>query len=152
MAKNGLTRDASVEQNTTLIGTIKGRITRLRDGKVVVFDSNNVFRRTTPEGALQVFGLMRHPEADVDLRAEFQLADKDAPTGEYLVGTNAVSALFILFPLGVGYEYRAEAGKIILQNHAPAEVRINGKLEFRTEDKFGDQYDVDLVFEATGER
>ena len=152
MAKNSLIRDASVEQNATLIGTFKGSITRSRDGKVVDFDSNNVFRRTTPEGTLQVFGLMRHPDADVDLRAEFQLADKDAPTGEYLVGTNSVSALFILFPLGPGYEYRALEGKIILQNHAPAEVRINGRLEFRTENKFGDQYDVALVFEATGER
>ena len=152
MAKNGLTRDASVEQNTTWIGTMKGTFTNLRDGKVFVFDSNNVFRRTTPGGTLQVYGLMRHRESDVDTRAEFQLADKDAPTGEYLVGTNAVSALFILFTLDAGYEYRAMEGKIILQNHAPAEVRINGKLEFRTEKQNEGQYDVDLVFEATGER
>lgn len=153
MAKNGLkTTHDVVEQNTTRIGTIKGSITSLRDGKVFPFDSNNVFRRTTPEGTLQVFGLMRHPDSDADLRAEFQLADKDAPTGEYLVGTNAVIDLYIIFPFSPAFQFHAIEGKIILQNHAPAEVRINGKMEYLTENKFGDHYKVDLVFEATGER
>lgn len=140
--------NACIAQDTALIGTMTGTITPVKGGAPFQFNSNNLFRRTTPEGRLQVFGLMRHQDADFDLRVEFQLADKNAPSGDYVVGNDAVSKLFIHYmsPL---FELHAATGTITFHNHAPDEVKINGRLKFTTSQ---DPFEVDVIFEATGER
>lgn len=152
MQKNDLSYplDGVHDERSNLVGTMKGTIIHSSENTKFEFVADVVRREANGE-KLRLYAAMRLSVNDSPMQIELQLANKDAPTGEYTVGTPEVVALFIHYPFNPFFKFEALAGeKITFQNHAPDLIRINGRLNFKTEKKGNDQFDVDVVFDVAG--
>ncbi|MDX9672702.1 MULTISPECIES: hypothetical protein [unclassified Pseudomonas] len=132
-------------------GTMKGRIEeyRLTDNELIAtfdFVSSRVGRLDYED--MQVYGDMTSPR---QIGMGFNLVDKDQPSGtfEFPKDGGQVKRIWYSNTLG-GHVYPARQGVVVLQNHAPAEVRINGKLTFTTDQFDGRYFKVDVTYAIDG--
>ena len=146
MASNNSKNTCS--KDTIFAGTMKGTIKHLHKPETFNFDTTSVYRRTV-NGQMRVEATMVFPDENQNRVVYFMLNSVNPPTDKYDVGTDAVRALSVRLPEGVFGDFNASMGEINLQNHFP-ESRINGSLDFQTENLGGDQYDVKMVFEVLG--
>lgn len=136
------------ERKVTSGSIMKGSITNLSAGKSFDFLTDLV-HRDEQEGTFRLHGSMpdpRNPNEDVGIG--FQLESKDSPSGTYLWDDQKVlNFSFIEYRLQTRYD--ANEGYILLQRD-PSEVRVNGRLKFKTIDIDGIKYEVDVIFNKIG--
>ncbi|MDD2101967.1 hypothetical protein [Pseudomonas putida] len=142
------TRNVALKSKRQSINMMKGTIRGVNNDQVFHFDTKFVYRESTPDWKLLVFG---HQPMDGEgvFRIEFQLNDKDAPTGRYSYPDGGVFKFHLVYPRDPAFQFAGERGNVEFINHGP---KIEGALSFLTENKYGQQYDVRAEFEHTGER
>ncbi|RON51931.1 hypothetical protein [Pseudomonas frederiksbergensis] len=130
--------------SSTVTGTMKGTISNFYTGVQRPFTSTNVFRHNSNHH-LNVTG---YAGGFAGEGIAFRLADENALSGTYEVGSDSVVGLFY-FVNPSGEVFEAVSGTIHLQNHQPEE-RVNGRLNFRYHTQAGEQVDVEAVFAIEG--
>ncbi|RBL68640.1 hypothetical protein C3E98_025060 [Pseudomonas sp. MWU13-2625] len=127
-------------------GVIKGKVKNLYTEVTFDFLSNWIWRDELNE-TLRFHGTMPDPLVPgrswlVGLR----LSSKSEPSGEFQFGDPRIVYLNLITftDSGSKLEFPAASGGVILQHHP--DNHINGKLEFRTEKRGFDSFDVDVTF------
>lgn len=128
--------------------TMKGTFIHLDNKGDIEFDATGVRTGITQDGKFEVIGWMPRPNKDGEIRVQFQLDNKDAPTGDYLYPAGGVSKLLIIVNK-TGYQFEAISGTVSLTNEAPGQARIHGTVVFVTEERYGDHYDVRVDFDIS---
>lgn len=131
--------------SSNVTGTMKGTISEKKTGLKRAFTSTDVFRNNT-DHRLNVTG---YAGGFAGEGIAFRLADENAPSGTFHVGSSSVVSLFYFVnPSGEVFE-AVTGGTLHLQNHQPEE-RINGQLNFSYHTRAAERVDVEVVFAIEG--